>query len=40
VLRGGSGHLQSVLIVIYFALVLIATTAVALLAGAEQRKRP
>lgn len=40
VLRGGSGHLQSVLILIHFALVLIATTAVALLAGAEQRKRP
>jgi putative spermidine/putrescine transport system permease protein len=39
VLRGGSGHLQSVLILIYFALVLIATTAVALLAGSEQGKR-
>lgn len=40
VLRGGSGHLQSVLILVYFGLVLVATTAVALLAAAEQRKSP
>jgi putative spermidine/putrescine transport system permease protein len=40
VLRGGSGHLQSVLILVYFGLVLVATTAVGLLAGAEQGKDP